>query len=90
MRELSAKEVGQVNGALGDGFVVAGVAVTGVAAGTTVAAAGAALLAAFGAGFAVGTWGYNTATHFAYGGSFSGYAMGGYGMGFGGGNPCAR
>lgn len=67
IRELTMDEVNSVTG--GD-FVLGGVAVTGVAAGLEVAAAGTAVAAAFGAGWAVGS-AFNSTWKF-----FSGHSLG--------------
>jgi len=50
----------EVESVSGSDFVVGGVAVTDVAAGLEVAAAGGALAAAFSAGYVAGTWLNNT------------------------------
>jgi hypothetical protein len=54
MRTLTEQEIDQVGGGV-DEIVVAGVTITGVTEGLALQSAGGAVLASFGAGYAVGT-----------------------------------
>lgn len=54
MRTLTEQEIDQVGGGV-DSVVVAGITITGITEGLALQAAGGAVLASFGAGYALGT-----------------------------------